>query len=114
MYQVETNEQGKQLIERLPSQNAKLLYSYGFECGVMNLQPIDFVNGVVKMPSVSVQIDTEGNIIGNPTRERGFDVNVKLTDCIDDSGNLSIVGLKDLYIEAVLLRQTPVPVEPLI
>jgi len=114
MYKVETSENGKQLIEILVGQNAKLLYSYGFECGVMNFSPIDFTNGVVKMPSVSVQLDTGGKPIGQPTRERGFDVNIKLSECIDENGNLNILNLKDLYIEAVLLKQTPKPVESII
>jgi len=113
MYKLEENENGKQLIERLEGQNPTLLYSYGFECGMMNFNPIDFVSGVVKMPSVSIQLDTDENPIGKPTRERGFDVGINLPNCIDEVGNLNILNLKDLYIEAVLLKQTPAPIEPI-
>ena len=108
-----TNENGEQLIEVLEKQNNKLYYSYGFDCGVMNFNPINFESDVVKMPTVSVQLDTDGNPVGNPTREAQWDVSIPIADCIDENGNMNIELLKSRYIDAVLLKQSPKPMEPI-
>ena len=110
MYKVETNTSGKQLIQRLEGQNATLLYSYGFDCGTNNFNQIDFANDVVRMKSAIVQLNTSDEPIGNPMNASKFNVNIPLSECIDVEGDISLVKLKDLYIEAIEKMQ--IPVEP--
>ena len=112
MYQVETNTNGKQLIERLEGQNATLLYSYGFDCGTMNFNQVNLTGDVVRMHSATTQLNTSGEPVGKPMGANEWSVNIPLASCIDSSGNISMVALKDLYIDAVLAKQSPT--EPII
>jgi hypothetical protein len=100
------NEDGK-LIERLEDQNATMLYSYGFECGTSNLNEIDLENGVLKMHSAVIQLNTKGEAVGTPIPSRTAKVTLSVKECIE-RGIIDVAKLTEYYIEQVLNSQSPV------
>ena len=95
------------IVERQDGVPDKLIYSYGFQCGTNNANPINPETDKVHMKGATVYIKADGTPVGDPVCDSQYNVDLSFAEC--DGKTLSeMLALRD---DKILGKFNPVEEE---